>query len=157
MPPHGLHSGTTTRRHADDRRRLGHRRRPAQPGRNPIHRRNGRRMNHAPDLDTDFDHYETPSRAHTEPSHPARVHRRADALGYNGWPDIVRGQIADVYIDAARLAMTEPAAVAQIGRILDDRFDMARRTCRLGPDQRNADSLSAANLARTAFHRRSTW
>nr|WP_227985270.1 non-ribosomal peptide synthetase [Nocardia spumae] len=49
--------------------------------------------------------------------------RREDAAGHRGWADVVRGQIVNVDIDAEHLAMTEPAAVAEIARILDDRLD----------------------------------
>ncbi|MTE17476.1 amino acid adenylation domain-containing protein [Nocardia aurantiaca] len=49
--------------------------------------------------------------------------RRSDALGHEGWAQVVRGQISTFDIDATHLAMTEPSAVAQIARILNARLD----------------------------------
>jgi thioesterase domain-containing protein/acyl carrier protein len=49
--------------------------------------------------------------------------RRADATGHLGWQSVVAGRIQNVDIDAAHLAMTEPAVVARISRIIDARLD----------------------------------
>ncbi|MFX0575930.1 amino acid adenylation domain-containing protein [Nocardia nepalensis] len=49
--------------------------------------------------------------------------RRADAVGHEGWAQVVRGQISNFDIDAAHLGMTEPGAVAQIARILNARLE----------------------------------
>ncbi|MBU3063615.1 amino acid adenylation domain-containing protein [Nocardia sp. NEAU-G5] len=49
--------------------------------------------------------------------------RRSDAAGHRGWAPLVRGQISNVDIDAAHLAMTEPGAMAQIAEILNARLD----------------------------------
>ncbi|MGW4369098.1 amino acid adenylation domain-containing protein [Nocardia takedensis] len=47
--------------------------------------------------------------------------RRADAEGHDGWRPYVRGEITEVEVDAAHLEMTDPAAIARIARILDER------------------------------------
>nr|WP_245551191.1 non-ribosomal peptide synthetase [Nocardia paucivorans] len=49
--------------------------------------------------------------------------RRADAAGHRGWAPVVRGQIANFDIDTTHLAMTEPAAIAQIARVLDEHLE----------------------------------
>ncbi|NKY87955.1 amino acid adenylation domain-containing protein [Nocardia veterana] len=49
--------------------------------------------------------------------------RRSDAAGHRGWAGLVRGRIENIDIDAAHLEMTEPAVVAQIARIIDERLD----------------------------------
>ncbi|WP_442941858.1 amino acid adenylation domain-containing protein [Nocardia sp. NBC_00416] len=48
--------------------------------------------------------------------------RRADATGHRGWAPVVHGKISNFDIDATHLAMTEPAAVAQIARVLNERL-----------------------------------
>ncbi|NUS93133.1 MAG: amino acid adenylation domain-containing protein, partial [Nocardia sp.] len=53
----------------------------------------------------------------------ATVDRSPDATGSAGWAPVVRGEITNIDIDAAHLAMTEPAAVEQIARILNARLD----------------------------------
>ncbi|KAF0846969.1 non-ribosomal peptide synthetase [Nocardia caishijiensis] len=49
--------------------------------------------------------------------------RRADAAGHHGWASYVRGHITDVDIDATHLAMTEPAILADIARVLNEQLD----------------------------------
>ncbi|WP_433758965.1 amino acid adenylation domain-containing protein [Nocardia sp. CA-135398] len=49
--------------------------------------------------------------------------RRSDAAGHEGWQQVIRGRISVFDIDATHLAMTEPGAVAQIARILDERLE----------------------------------
>ncbi|WP_063920716.1 amino acid adenylation domain-containing protein [Nocardia mikamii] len=49
--------------------------------------------------------------------------RRADAAGHEGWVRFVSGQISNVDIAAEHLAMTEPAVVAEIAKILNRRLD----------------------------------
>ncbi|WP_084484158.1 amino acid adenylation domain-containing protein [Nocardia anaemiae] len=49
--------------------------------------------------------------------------RRSDAAGHEGWEQVIRGRISVFDIDATHLAMTEPSAVAQIARILDERLE----------------------------------
>ncbi|MEU4837045.1 amino acid adenylation domain-containing protein [Nocardia testacea] len=53
----------------------------------------------------------------------ATVDRRPDATGWAGWAPVVTGQITNIDIDAPHLAMTEPAAVEEIARIIDERLD----------------------------------
>ncbi|MGV9637978.1 amino acid adenylation domain-containing protein [Nocardia rhamnosiphila] len=53
----------------------------------------------------------------------ATVDRRPDAAGWAGWAPVVGGQISNIDIEAAHLAMTDPAAVEEIARILDERLD----------------------------------
>ncbi|MGW5381963.1 amino acid adenylation domain-containing protein [Nocardia sp. NPDC003963] len=53
----------------------------------------------------------------------ATVDRSPDATGYEGWTPVVRGRISNTDIDATHLAMTDPAAVEQIARILDAHLD----------------------------------
>ncbi|NUP26471.1 MAG: amino acid adenylation domain-containing protein, partial [Nocardia sp.] len=53
----------------------------------------------------------------------ATVDRSPDATGSAGWVPVVRGEITNIDIDAAHLAMTEPVAVEQIARILNARLD----------------------------------
>ncbi|MFI5719154.1 amino acid adenylation domain-containing protein [Nocardia sp. NPDC051750] len=48
---------------------------------------------------------------------------RADGTGHRGWEPLVRGQVTDIAIDATHLAMTEPAVLARIARILDEHLD----------------------------------
>ncbi|MGW5918026.1 amino acid adenylation domain-containing protein [Nocardia fluminea] len=49
--------------------------------------------------------------------------RRSDAAGHQGWERVVRGQISTFDIDATHLDMTQPAALAEIARIIDARLD----------------------------------
>ncbi|MFC9964186.1 amino acid adenylation domain-containing protein [Nocardia ignorata] len=49
--------------------------------------------------------------------------RRDDATGHRGWAPSVRGHITDIDIDATHLAMTEPAALARIARVLNEQLD----------------------------------
>ncbi|TCJ89555.1 amino acid adenylation domain-containing protein [Nocardia alba] len=49
--------------------------------------------------------------------------RRSDAAGHEGWARVVRGQISMFDIDAGHLEMTQPAAMAEIARILNARLD----------------------------------
>ncbi|MBH0778022.1 amino acid adenylation domain-containing protein [Nocardia bovistercoris] len=49
--------------------------------------------------------------------------RRSDATGHRGWIPFVQGRVTNFHIDATHLAMTEPAAIAQIARILNSRLD----------------------------------
>ncbi|WP_327151542.1 non-ribosomal peptide synthetase [Nocardia sp. NBC_01329] len=53
----------------------------------------------------------------------ATADRSPDATGYEGWVPVVRGQISNIDIDAAHLAMTTPPAIEQIARILNTRLD----------------------------------
>ncbi|WP_083884313.1 amino acid adenylation domain-containing protein [Nocardia higoensis] len=46
--------------------------------------------------------------------------RRADAQGHKGWARVVRGEIANVDVDAPHLGMTDPAVLARIAGILDE-------------------------------------
>ncbi|MGI5218677.1 amino acid adenylation domain-containing protein [Nocardia sp. CA-290969] len=46
--------------------------------------------------------------------------RRADAAGHRGWEPVVGGRVTNIDIDATHLAMTEPAVLSRIARILDD-------------------------------------
>ncbi|MET7767186.1 amino acid adenylation domain-containing protein [Nocardia sp. NPDC005366] len=48
--------------------------------------------------------------------------RRSDAEGHRGWAPFIRGRISNFQINATHLAMTEPGAVAQIARILNERL-----------------------------------
>ncbi len=49
--------------------------------------------------------------------------RRPDAAGHQGWAPVVRGQLSTFDIDATHLAMTQPAALAEIARIIDARLE----------------------------------
>ncbi|MEU1981377.1 amino acid adenylation domain-containing protein [Nocardia sp. NPDC019395] len=53
----------------------------------------------------------------------ATTDRRDDATGHRGWERVVAGHISNFDIDSAHLAMTEPAAIAQITRILNGLLD----------------------------------
>ncbi|MEV0299040.1 amino acid adenylation domain-containing protein [Nocardia sp. NPDC050710] len=53
----------------------------------------------------------------------ATIERRSDAAGHRGWESFVRGQISNFHINSTHLAMTEPAAAAQIARILNERLE----------------------------------
>ncbi|WP_330255502.1 amino acid adenylation domain-containing protein [Nocardia sp. NBC_00565] len=53
----------------------------------------------------------------------ATIERRSEAAGHRGWVPFVRGQISNFCINSTHLAMTEPAAVAQIARILNERLE----------------------------------
>ncbi len=53
--------------------------------------------------------------------------RRADATGHRGWARVVSGQIRNIDIDGAHLAMTEPAVLADIARVLDAHLDGAAK------------------------------
>ncbi|WP_084495105.1 amino acid adenylation domain-containing protein [Nocardia shimofusensis] len=46
--------------------------------------------------------------------------RRTDAQGHKGWAPVVRGQIANVDVDAPHLGMTDPAVLARIAGIIDE-------------------------------------
>ncbi|WP_369027643.1 amino acid adenylation domain-containing protein [Nocardia farcinica] len=48
--------------------------------------------------------------------------RRPDARGHRGWAPVVAGEITNVDVDAAHLAMTEPSVLARIARVLDERL-----------------------------------
>ncbi|MEV5650885.1 amino acid adenylation domain-containing protein [Nocardia sp. NPDC052254] len=68
---------------------------------------------HPPEVDTDMLYF------------TATKDRRAGATGHQGWAGFVHGQIRNVDIDATHLAMTEPAVVADIARVLDAHLDGA--------------------------------
>ncbi|AHH18281.1 non-ribosomal peptide synthetase [Nocardia nova SH22a] len=52
--------------------------------------------------------------------------RRPGAAGHHGWTGVVGGHVTNIDIDADHLAMTDPAALARIADILNQRLEPSR-------------------------------